>query len=67
MKKTGIILIILVVVALLLEGYAVMYPDDDWALITDVVRTVNEELGGMIGFLLGFLCGHFFWCNCDKD
>lgn len=61
MKKTRIALLVLALLALALEGWAIY--SDDWALITTVVR----DLPAAIVFGLGFLCGHFFWCDCNEE
>lgn len=69
MRKTGLFLVIVCTVfavALLgWEGYALLYPDDDIALITTVVHEANMWTGGLVGFVFGVIVGalgtHFFW------
>lgn len=59
MRKTGIFLAVLAVAALAWEGYAIV--NDDVALITTTVAEANVVMGGLVSFLIGVLCGHFFW------
>lgn len=59
MRKTRIALIVLFLMALVLEGWAIY--DDDWALITHVMRNVPD----MVILGVGVLIGHFWWCDCD--
>ncbi len=59
MRNTRIALLILFALALGLEGWALY--DDDWALITTVMRDVPD----MIVLGVGILIGHFWWCDCN--
>ncbi len=56
-------------VIVLLVGYelfALVDPADQFEMITPVIRHWNEVTGGLVAFLFGLLCGHFFWCPRRK-
>lgn len=61
MRKTGIFLALVAVALLAWEGYALLDPDDDVALITTVIRYLNWWTGGLLALLAGGLAVHFFW------